>query len=420
MAGRVVTCSYAFDQWATIHVELGIGDSNAPTVDTLWGTAKWGAPTSRWSGLEPTWHDMTDRTIDIDIQRGRDTWLDRIGMSSATVNADNADGWLTWNAAPVGAEEVRPGRPLQVWVTLPDGTRRNLWRGFVEGINDAYAPSNRPVATLRAQDALAQIAHVDLPEQAPIGAGERADVRVGRILDSSDWPAAWRVLEQGQVTMQATNLARQMADELGVTADSEGGVAYAGTDGKVYFRNRDWLRLASYATTVQATIGPGGAVCGSAHTVVRDAADIRNDVQLARTGGTMQRVVDQDSIALYRRRAYSRGDLICDSDAQVLLLAQRLLGSRSKTAVRLTAVQIPVIDQASATFVASVDYGWRLVVAWAQDGQAWQREVHVMGITHQIAPDGWTVTLAVDDVKAQPTAPWGVGKWGAAKWTEAA
>jgi hypothetical protein len=418
----MTVCWAAFDDWAELHWELGVGDSNAPTVDTLWGTARWNAATSHWSGLEPTWHDVTGRMLEANIQRGRRSWLDRIGMSSAVVRADNADGWLTWNSATLGTQDVRPGRPLRLWArTVADGARHDLWRGFIEGIDDAYDPFERPEASIRAQDALAQVAHVDLPElPTPVGAGERADVRVGRVLDNADWPAAWRVLEQGQVTMQATNLARNLADELGITADSEGGVAYGGTDGKVYFRNRDWLRLASYATTVQAVVGPGGAVCGSQHTVVRDAGDVRNDVQLARAGGTMQRVVDGDSIALYRRRSYSRGDLICETDPQVLLLAQRLLGSRSKSTVRLTDVEVAVVDAASAAFVTSVDYGWRLVVKWVDGGESWQREVHVMGVTHQIRPNGWTVTLAVDDVQAQPTQPWGIGRWGTAKWTEAA
>jgi hypothetical protein len=419
--GVVTTCWSAFDDWAELHIELGVGDSNAPTVDTLWGAARWSAATSHWSGLEPSWLDVTGRMLEANVQRGRRNWTDRIGMSSAVVAADNADGWLTWNSATLGTQDVRPGRPLRLWARIvADGAHRDLWRGFVEGIDDAYDPGQRPKASVRAQDALAQVAHVDLPEQSPLGAGERTDVRVGRVLDNADWPASWRMLEQGQVTVQATNLARNLADELGITADSEGGAAYAGTDGRVYFRNRDWLRVAPYATTVQATIGPAGAVCASEHTVVRDAADIRNDVQLARAGGTMQRYVDADSVALYRRRTYQRGDLICETDPQVQLLAQRIVGSRSKSTVRLTDVTVPVVDAASAGFVASVDYGWRLVVQWEDASESWSREVHVMGVNHHIRPTGWTCTLAVDDAVAQPTQPWGAGRWGSAKWTEAA
>ena len=107
-------------------------------------------------------------------------------------------------------------------------------------------------------------------------------------------------------------------------------------------------------------------------------------------------------------------------DAQVSLLAQRLLGSRSKNLVRLTGVTVPVVDAASADFVARVDYGWRLNVSWQAGAQAWTREVHVMGVHHDLDVNGWTVVLAVDDVDAQPAEPWGTGKWGAARWTEAA
>jgi len=415
----MATCWSAFDDWAALHVELGIGDSNAPSVDTLWGAGRWGAATSHWSGLEPTWHDVTGRLSEVNVQRGRSTWLDRIGMSSAVFQADNADGWLTWNAGTLGAQDVRPGRPMRIWADVA-GVHRDLWRGFVEGIDDSYQPSDRPSASVRGQDGLAQVAHVDLPERAPLGAGDTSDVRIGRILDAADWPVTWRALEAGQVTVQATNLARNLADELGITADSEGGVVYAGTDGRVYFRNRDWLRIAPYAVAVQATIGPGGPICASEHTVVRDAADVRNDVSLARAGGTMLRYTDEDSIALYRRRTYNRGDLICETDAQVALLAQRLIGARARSTIRLTDVAVPVVDAASAAFVAAVDYGWRLVVSWADGAESWSRTVHVMGVTHQIRPDSWTVTLAVDDAQAQPTEPWGIGKWGSAKWTEAA
>jgi hypothetical protein len=412
-------CWTAFDEWATLHVELGVGATNVPTVVSLWGEALWGG--GQWSGLEPSWVDATDRLSEVNVQRGRRTWLDRIGMSSAVVQADNADGWLTWNPSTLGAQAVRPGIPFRVWATVHEsGAHCDLWRGFIEGIDDAYQPSKRPVASLRAQDALAQVAHVNLPARDPEGGGETSDLRAARILAAADWPPEWQALEPGQVTVQETNLARNLTDELGITADSEGGVAYAGTDGRLYFRNRDWLRVAPYAVTVQAVIGPGGPVCASGHTVVRDAADVRNDVSLAHAGGTMRRFTDPDSIALYRRRTYSRGDLICETDEQVDLLAQRLLGSRSKSTVRLTDVAVPVVDAASAAFVAAVDYGWRLVVSWAEGDESWSREVHVMGITHQIRPAGWTVTLAVDDAIAQPTEPWGLGLWGSAKWTEAA
>lgn len=417
-----MTCWTAFQEWATLHVELGIGSSNDPHVESVWGEALWGDPRSRWSGLEPSWVDVTDRVMDVTIQRGRGRWTDRIGMSGCVIRVDNADGWITWNAAELGEIEARPGVPLRIRADTADGGTWNIWRGFIESVDDQYQPWERPNAAIVCQDALAQVAHVNLPEQAPIGAGETTDARINRILDMADWPRQWRNLAHGQVTVQASNFARNLADELGITADSEGGVAYAATDGSVYFQNRDWLRVAPYAQTVQEIIGPGGEVCGSEHRVVRDGGDVRNDVTMARAGGTVQRFVDQDSISRYRRRTYNRVDLICESDAQVAVIAQRILGTRRLAQVRLTDVTVPVVDQPSATFIASVDYGWRLQVTWEpyEDGTEWTREVHVMALEHRIRPSGWDLILTVDDAMAQPVQPWGVGQWGAAKWAEVA
>lgn len=416
-------CHSAFDQWAALYVELGVGSSQSPTTVGVWGSSHWGnAADARWSGLEPQWGDVSGRVMDVAITRGRVRWTDRIGASTAQVTCDNADGWLTWNRTAVTAQQVRVGSPVRVWAMTPDGVHHDLWRGFLESVADDYKPYERPAATLSCEDALAQLGHVDLPEGPVVGASERTDQRIARVLDAADWPKQWRTLATGQVTVQGTNLARNLADEAGITADSEGGAVYAGVNGNVVFQNRDWLRLADYAQNVQAVIGPGGAVCGSEHRVTIDGGDILNDVQMGRAGGTALRVVNQDSIARYRRRTYQRTDLVCETDAQVQLLAQRLLDARSPASVRLTDVTVPVVDQASATFVCTVAYGWRLHVTWSDPDstETWTREVLVMGMTHRITPGGWELTLAVDDATLLAAASaWGSGKWGTAKWTEA-
>jgi hypothetical protein len=415
-----MTCVYQFSDWGTLAVELGIGAAGLPSNPGVWGTTVWGATNAWWSGQEPQWHDITDRTIQVSIERGRARWVDRIGMSSCTVTVDNGDGWITWDSDMLGNIDAAPGRSIRVRLVTLDGVSHNLWRGYLETVTDSYTPSSSPVAALVCQDGMAQVAHVDLPERTPEGAGETSDARVNRILDNADWPTSWRTVDAGQVTMQATNLSRQLADELGITADSEGGIVYAGTDGNITFRNRDWLRLAPYASTVQQVIGDGGSVCASEYRVIRSGDDIRNDVQVGRAGSSAQRVQNMDSIALYRRRSFSRTDLICETDAQALLIAQRLLGSRAMSTVRLSELVVPTVDAASTAFVASVDYGWRLTVNWSAGDEAWSRTVHVMGVRHDITPTGWSCNLAVDDAVLAPTQPWGVGLWGTAQWTEAA
>ena len=168
-----MTCTYQFSDWGTLYVELGIGASGTkPANPGIWGATLWGSATAYWSGQEPQWYDITDRTIGVSIERGRQRWTDRIGASSCTVTVDNADGWITWDSDTLGNIDAAPGRLVRVRVVTPDLVSHNLWRGYLENVADDYTPNARPQAVLVCQDAVAQVAHVDLPERTPEGAGE--------------------------------------------------------------------------------------------------------------------------------------------------------------------------------------------------------------------------------------------------------
>lgn len=250
-------------QYVQLEVELGIGTTVNTNTVGVWDTSKWDdAASGTWSGLEPVWYPIDACQLrDVQISRGRDRSLDRFGASSASITADDVNGWLSWDAdANPDLLPVRIGTEVRIRAyALSSGQLFALWRGFIESIDDAFAPSERPAAKLTCQDAVAQLSHIDPLEQEPVGAGERSDQRVARLLDVAAWPKEWRDLHVGTITVQATNLARNVMDDIGITADSEGGAVFAARDGRIAFRNRDWLRADPRAQTVQANIG------GAAH-----------------------------------------------------------------------------------------------------------------------------------------------------------
>lgn len=429
--------------WWTAHVELivelGIGHSNASGAPVgIWDQSHW-APSAAnsgvWSGLEPAWEVLDNcDLLDLTITRGRERWLDRFGASSAQMTILDPDGSLSWASEDGTDLPTRIARPVRISARIvASGAVLPLWRGWIEGLDDRFEPGTAPVVTLTAQDGLAQTSHVDLPEVPVVGAGERSDERVGRLLDLADWPKPWRVLDHGTITVQGTNLARPIADDLGITADSEGGALYSDREDRMTFRNRDWLRTLPVATTIQAIIGgPDHDYCASEYGAVRQGNDIVNDVQFARAGGTMRRFVDTGSISLYRRRAYQRSDFVCETDAQVDLLAQRLLSARSRAQLRIpTIVLEPGDDPAFWQFVCEVDYGWRLLVQYDAEtviasrplaaGVGWSREVQVQGIDYRISSSGWEVTLKVDDARDESADVWdGPRGWDRATWGEVA
>jgi hypothetical protein len=423
-------------EFVLLEVQLGIGTTVNENVVGRWDTAQWDdAASGTWSGLEPVWRTVDPcALLDVNIDRGRSRALERFGASSASVTADDASGWLSWSADVQPSQlPVRPGTELRIRATLlPTGDAQPLWRGFVETVDDAFAPSDRPAAKLTCQDALAQLAHIDpLETDPPVGAGERSDERIGRLLDIADWPDEWRDLDVGLITVQATNLARNIVDDIGITADSEGGAAFADRDGNVAFRNRDWLRARAFAQTVQASIGGRESdVCGAGYEMTLSGADILNDIQLGRAGGTMRRYVDTGSISLYRQRTFNRSDYVCETDAQIDVLGNRMLNVRSDATARVPTLTIQATDDIETwAFVLAVDYGWRILVTYtpadelARGGVAgWSREMHVQGVSHQITPAGWQTTLRVDDAWATAADTWdnAASAWDNANWSEVA
>lgn len=420
-----------WNAYAVVTVELGTGTAGTVAKRGQWDRAHWDRTlTGNWSGLEPAWESADPcRVLDVTIERGRGRWFERYGASSCTVTVDDRDGALSWDQDDDEHLAVQPGVPLRVQaLDVSTGYTVTLWRGFLESVEDAFVPLEQPHAKLGAQDALAQVAHVDMPEQAPIGAGELAGARVNRLLTLADWPVEWRDVDAGVVTMQATNLARNIVDDLGITADSEGGALFALRDGRVAFRDRDWLRTNPRSTTVQATIGDDNDdVCATSYELVRSGNDVVNDVQLARAGGTVRRFVDDDSVSVYRRRTYQRTDYVCEDDAQIDVLGHRMLAGRARGQVRIARLTIACVNAPTFAFVLDVDYGDLLVVNYrpppaeaAAGVQPFSRTVLVQGVAHAITPDGWTCTLRVDDAIASAADTWDGGNgWDRALWTEA-
>ncbi|HKE67433.1 MAG TPA: hypothetical protein VKB59_22735 [Micromonosporaceae bacterium] len=415
-------------EFVELTVELGVGASGNKNPVGRWDRAHWDKPaTGTWSGLEPVWVPVDPcMLLEVGVSRGRDRWIDRFGASSATLRIQDPDGRLSWDAAASDdLLAVRPGREVRIRALhVGSGVQYPVWRGFLETIDDTFDPGGVPIAAFTAQDSYAQLAHIDLLERdPPVGAGESSDARVNRLLDLADWPLEWRDIDPGMITVQATNLARPIADDLGITADSEGGAVFADRRGRICFRNRDWLRTDPHATELQATIGGADEdVCAAGYETTRSAGDIVNDIQLARAGGTMQHYIDAGSISRYRHRTYQRSDFVCEDDAQVGVLARRILNTRASGQVRIPKLTItPGYEPDDWAFVCAVDYGWRLEVHYPTTaGTDWTRTVLVQGVDHRITPGGWTCELRVDDAVAGLTAAdvWdGEHGWDRALWS---
>jgi hypothetical protein len=414
----------AWDQWGVVAVELGVGDSRNPTKVGTWGTSHWGDPTDAlWSGLEPLWVDITCDVRRVRIGRGVDYTTNRFPTSTCQVVADNASGWAT--AAGGSLLDVRPGRALRVLGRATDsGVLSPLWQGYIDDLSPLYDPEARPVVVLNSVDALSVLAAQDGLEVPPVGAGGLSGARITRRLVLVGWPATWRDIAAGQVAMQATNLARNLADEAGVTADSEGGAVFATRDGLIAFRDRDWWRTASPA--VSWTIGtvPEADACPTRLDVTYSADDVVSIVDLANSGGTVHRYMDGAAYSRYGPATFRRFDLICQDESQLDVLGGRILAVRGVSGRRVRGCDLSLLGDTKhpAAMFAALDYGQRVrLAAQLQDDTSIDQVMLVTQADMDITPQDWTVRIGLENAAPYtPVKAWGSARWGIDTWSSAA
>lgn len=449
--------AFDFTSRARPVVELGIGDvRNA--IGGVWDAARWDTDDA-WSGIEPEWIDVSCDTRSARVEYGRRAVTDRFVPGAATVVVDNASGWADPNTAdPPGSLSIRPGRPIRVGVVHEVYGYRVLFRGFVDSMTPVYSPNESDAVELSCIDALGEVNRAKLVAlEVPVGAGETASDRVERILNAIPWIPrdVWPSAE----TLVATDLGGQVADMLGVTADSAGGAVFGDLEGRVAFRPRDWQTYAPDAP-VDGTIGnvdQGGTVANRVtfgelnyledgeqvifgETVIAGdvcptswerpfvRADIATRAIMGRSGSPPVVVDDDDAIAKYGVEPFERVDLLTESDATLLLLAERALRTRGElTAPRVRSVSLDARTSTGALdLMSTVDvyapsrYRCRLAYPPPR-GLVFDGQYFATGVAHELTRSSWTLELNLD--VAAPFATfgdrWDTGGWDYADWTDA-
>lgn len=421
--------------WAHIgapRVEIGIGDVHNPTTVGAWDRSHWGTTDALWSGTEPLWLDVTQHFRSIEFSGGVDYTVGRFGVGQCQLVGENATGWATLLSD--NATDLRVRRSIRVTGTVNSGTLAGssfaLFRGYVDALTPTYLADGRPGIQIDAVDALALFADDDpLEIDPPVGAGELSGARVTRILDRMGWPAGWRFIDPGQVTMAATGLARNYADELGVTADSEGGSLYISPEGWVVFRDRDWWRT-DYGG-INFTIGnvPGADVCPATWTVSQGMNEVVSKVALANVGGTARNYVAVDTYAKVGPSTFRRFDLMANDPGQLDVLGARILAVRGSLTARVQGATLTMLGEANRganladAMYSFLHYGARCRAVYVDplDATSFDLDMIVTRVAHRIDADGdWTVTLGLEDAAPyQPAEPWGVARWGAGAWSSA-
>ena len=393
-----------------VDVRLEIDTGLEGATFGLWDSAIWDVST--WGSEDPAWTDATPFVFSVEFTAGAQRWGQRFQSASLSVVVDNTEGIFTpdsevehWHLP------FRPGRRIRV-VAIPDyldGTKYALFTGQIDSINDSYDDAGHAITTtIIASDFISVWqAHNPAMLETPTGVQTTSE-RVHAALDRMDWSMARRIVQTGVHTMQTSYLAQTTYEECARAADAEGGAFYSDRNGNAVFKARDWLTTDPRSVSVQGWLGydtvpedsATAHVLGIATT--HEAARIVNDVQFARVGSTVQYAFDVTSQVLHGIRSYQRTDLENSVDSQVEFLAERYLGAFKDDRARLDAVTISAVEdplnEDRNRMLWDTRFGDRLSILvkppWGWD---YEKEVHVMAISHVITADDWTVTFQLDD-----------------------
>lgn len=389
----------------------------------LWNTATWG-PDVLWVDISAYVRSISTRRR---FSRGVQVWE----AGTATIVLDNRSGRfspdnLSGPYVTTGVTQVRPWRPIRVKATYA-ATTYYLYTGYALDWIESWTVNRNgkgdATVTVPCTDEWGRLSAVDGFEQTPVGAGETSGVRVHRLLDSAGHTGV-RSIDAGRTTVQATTLAANVASELRLVTDSEGGGLFIDGDGAVVFEDQYALMERLRSNTVQATFGDGGtSELRYANAETAYSGDlVRNIAAFTRVGGTAQVASDLTSRALYGDRRETRTDLISDTDAQVLSLATWNVERFKAPEKRITSILISPRRSPSTLYPQILGRRVRdlvRVVRRPPGGHTITRDCHIAGISHTLTPENWRTSLdlwSATVYQTYSTSRWNVGEWDTAAW----
>lgn len=414
--------------YPTITVSMGVTTSS--TGIALWGgspgslfnTATWGPDTS--------FIDITSYVRSLSTTRGRSRETDKVGTGSLQLTLSNGDSRfspsnLSGPYVNSGISQIRPGVVFKVEATWA-GVTYPVFYGTADEWQDSYPAMGRDgITTVTVYDALSTLASFDGLAQGFLGAGERAGARMARIATNAAFTGPL-VLDTGMNTMQATTLDSNALTELQLTADSDGGVVFAGADGSLTFHDGNAPYGHARSNTSQFTFGPGSTeVNYEAVQPTYDSTLIYNTITYQRTGGTAYTTTAQDSISLYRKQSsLVKTGLVCSTDVQVGILAEQTLTKYRDAEYRIKSLTVqgaanPTVSWPKVLGAILCDRVTAKVTAPGSVNITAQ--LFIDGISHTIdSRSGWSTTFTFASAATSPdasrfgvfdTSLWDTGVW---------
>jgi len=322
------------------------------------------------------------------------------GQATIRIYDQNGD-WNPDNPSSPYASKLIPNRKVRI-SALYGNTTYYLFSGYTSAYNYSY-PKDQELGyvDIQATDAFRLFNLSNVSTIAGATAGETTGARIGDILNQISWPATMRTLDAGDTTVQADpGTARTALQALKNCEFSEQGAFYMSVEGQAVFKSRSNLqKMAGGTQTYFSNAGDGIGYFNI--TTALDDKLVINQANITRVGGTTQSASDATSVATYFPHSINQPNLVVQTDAEALNIAQAYVATRKDTTLRIDNLTLDLTTpdySAGITAALSLDYFNVVKIKnVAQDSTYIEKTLEVVGVAHEITPTDWRTSFTTSE-----------------------
>ena len=339
--------------------------------------------------------DVTDITRSINIKRGRNILRDTYEAGSATVRVYDQDGRFNpQNTSSDLYGQLTPLRKLRISATY-NGVSYYLFSGYTTTYTYTYDQAEQVAyVDITAVDGFRLFNLANITTVTGAADGDDTGERIGKILDTVDFPNSLRSLETGQSLVQQDPATTRTALSAIINAEfSEQGAFFMNAEGQAVFKNRANVIASAGGTPIEFN-----QTTGIPYKNLKFAFDdklIINQATITRIGGTAQFAEDAGSVATYFPHSVNYNDLVVQTDTDANNIARIYVATRSDTTIRIDEMTVDLLDTAVPTdTMLGIDYFQNVDISNIQpDGSTITKNLQVQGVAWDITPNRWLGTF---------------------------
>lgn len=399
--------------------------------------------------LTPTFYPVECDSQNLTIRYGRARYTERYDVGVFNVQLNNVQGDYSYN--PNHPLNFAPGRLLRVRAQIGTTAYRSVCYGIIRTIAHRMEPDQTATVILGVQDPTSLLSEVTVPSLRVTSGFFDSGWRIASLLDYAGIPENWQSVEPGQWrTQHITQSGRSVREEIGVTADSEGGSFYGDRDGEFRYFNRVSVANDPKALTVQAqvnaypdrdvivapvvedgfpTVADAPTICPHEIETEWSTDRVINRVSLAVVGGNTATYNRLESQKEYGIKTYQRLDFVLEGPTESQIsayLAERAtdyLNASERADLRVIRMSFRPREDTYA-FALDVWLNWALRVLYFNTRGNWgfQSVSRVQAIEHTISPSDWIVHITLDqstawtELVALDPGGWDIEDWDETVW----